>query len=230
VKTPTQQGWLALHAIREGFVRDRTACVNRVRGVLSEFGIVFPTAAATFRKRMPEILADEQSGLPPIAIDVLTAAWKQFQFIDEQIKWCDVQVQHHVEADLNAQRAMSVCGVGPLSASAIAASLGDMTQFANGRQFSAWVGLTPRMKSSGGTSRLGPITKRGDHYLRKLLISGANSALLGSPTRTDPVSLWALQLRKRAGWRRACVALANKNARMIWSVVSKKSTSAFPRG
>lgn len=230
VKTPTQQAWLALHAIRTGYVKERTSAICRLRGVLGEFGVLVPVSASAFCQQAPAVVEEQVSELPPIARAAVSQALDHLRCLEERIAWCDKQIRQHVRADENARRAISVCGVGTLGASALAASLGDLKQFANGRQFGAWLGLTPRMRSSGGACHMGSITKRGDLYLRKLLIIGARNALTAASGKDDAVSKWAIQLKERIGWPKACVALANKNARMIWSVVSKKTTSAYPRG
>jgi transposase len=133
------------------------------------------------------------------------------------------QIAKHARSDENARLAMQVRGIGPLSASALAASLGDLTQFRNGRQFGAWLGLVPRQRSSGGTQRLGRITKRGDAYLRKLLVLGARSALTVAARHDDADAKWALQLQGRVGWPKACVALANRNARTLWRTLARRN-------
>ncbi|HEY4083437.1 MAG TPA: IS110 family transposase [Burkholderiaceae bacterium] len=231
VKTPIQQSWLALHVLRTGYVNERTNCMNRMRGLLAEFGLVFGVSTRRFRRELPEVLTTTDSDLTPLARMALRRGLAHFLALDRQIQWCDKQIEKHVSSDPNALLAKSVSGVGVLTASAICASIGDVHQFKNGRQLSAWLGLVPRMKSTGGKERLGPITKRGDQYLRRLLVFGAKAALREAPRRDDPVSKWAVQLRERVGWSKAAVALANKNARIIWSKLAQNSTnSAGPRG
>lgn len=222
VKSPTQQGWLALHTLRDGYIRERTACMNRVRGVLREFGVSFPVSTTKFRSQLLDVLADKDSELTPLARTALRRCFTHFQAVERQILWCNKQIERHVASDANATLAMSVSGVGVLGASALAASLGDLSQFANGRKFGAWLGLVPRLNSSAGKQSLGRITKRGNSYLRKLLVLGARSALYSASNRDDPVSRWAAQLRDRVGPAKAAVALANKNARALWNVLSKK--------
>jgi len=132
--------------------------------------------------------------------------------------WCDARVAAHGKANGQVHQAEQLMGVGPVTASAVVATVGDFKQFKNGAQFGAWLGLVPRQNSSGGKSNLGSITKRGDTYLRTLLIQGAKSAVMTAHRRGDPISRWAYQLREKSGWQKAVVALANKNARILWAV------------
>ena len=119
------------------------------------------------------------------------------------------------------KKAATLMGIGPITASASVATVGDFKQFGHAAQFAAWIGLTPRQHSSGGKNSLGGITKRGDNYLRSLLIQGAKSAVMTAHKRSDPISLWAAALRERVGWQKAAVALANKNARILWAVMTR---------
>jgi transposase len=220
-KLPEQQAWLAVHRLRDGYMKDRTACMNRARGILFEFGVSLPVSADRFHVLLLEALAAHRKELPAIARAGLRRCSTHLREVQRQVAWCDQQIAKHVRVDANAIRAMQVRGVGPVGASALAASLGDLTQFGNGRQFSSWLGLVPRQHSSGGKQRLGRITKRGDPYLRRLLVIGARSALAVASRHDDAVSIWALQLQGRVGWPKACVALANKNARTLWRTLAK---------
>jgi transposase len=152
----------------------------------------------------------------------LQRAQAHWRVLDDEITWCDQQVKLHVRQDPAAGRAAQLHGVGELTASALVAAVGDMRQFKSARQFGAWLGLVPSQDSSGGKHRLGRITKRGDDYLRTLLVQGAKSALLAAPKRSDRISQWLLQLRERVGWQKALVALANKNARILWAVLTRE--------
>lgn len=138
--------------------------------------------------------------------------------MDEHLQWCDERIAEHLKANEQVRQARQLMGVGPVTASAVVASVGDLHQFKNGPQFGAWLGLTPRQNSSGGKNNLGKMTKRGDMYLRTLLIQGAKSIVLTAHKRDDPISKWAFQLKERSGWQKAVVALANKNARILWAV------------
>ena len=132
--------------------------------------------------------------------------------------WCDARVAAHGKANQQVRQAEQLLGVGPVTASAVVATVGDFKQFRSGAQFGAWLGLTRRQNSSGGKNKLGAITKRGDTYLRTLLIQGAKSAVMTAHRRDDPISKWAHQLREKSGWQKAVVALTNKNARILWAV------------
>lgn len=142
--------------------------------------------------------------------------------IEVQMAWCDERIACHVRSDARAARAASLLGIGPTTASALVASVGDFNQFANARQFAAWLGLVPSQNSTGGKARLGGITKRGDDYLRTLLIQGAKAAVMSVDKRDDPTSRWLKALKERVGWQKACVAMANKNARILWAVMTRE--------
>jgi transposase len=195
--------------------------MNRARGILFEFGVSFPVSTSKFNASLLQALSVNRKEVPAVARTALRKCGSHFRELERQIAWCEEQIVKHVRADNNAKRAMQVQGVGAIGASAISASLGDLTQFKNGRQFGAFLGLVPSQRSTGGKQRLGRITKRGDSYLRMLLVSGAKSALTVAPRRDDAVSRWAVQLRDRVGWSKAIIGLANKNARVLWSTLAK---------
>ena len=201
-----------------GFKAERTACINRIRGLLAEFGLVFAQKPAVLRQALPDAIEDASNELGTLARLALQRPWAQWQELDEHLAWCDERIAGHLKADAQARQAEQLLGVGPVTASAVVASVGDFHQFKNGAQFGAWLGLVPRQNSSGGKTNLGRITKRGDTYLRTLLIQGAKSAVLTAHRRQDPISQWAHRLREKLGWQKAVVALANKNARILWAV------------
>lgn len=221
LKSVEQQAVLAVHRLREGYKEDRTACINRIRGLLAEFGLVFAKSPEALRRALPDALEDASNELPWLARVALQRAQLQWAELDCHIAWCDGRIAAHVQADEQARTAVQLCGIGPVTASALAASVGDLRQFNSGAQFGAWLGLVPSQHSSGGKARLGRITKRGDDYLRTLLIQGAKSAVWTAHKRTDRISRWLAQLAARVGWQRAAVALANKNARILWAVLAK---------
>ena len=218
VKTADQQSMLCIHRLREGFKAERTACINRIRGLLAEFGLVFAQKPAVLRQALPDVIEDASNELGGLARLALQRAWEQWQQLDAHMAWCDERVAAHGKANEQVRQAERLLGVGPVTASAVVATVGDFKQFRNGAQFGAWLGLTPRQNSSGGKNNLGAITKRGDTYLRTLLIQGAKSAVMTAHKRDDPISKWAHQLREKSGWQKAVVALANKNARILWAV------------
>jgi transposase len=221
VKTTEQQGQLAVHRLREGFKEERTALINRIRGLLTEFGLVFPQSPEALRSMLAEVIEDASNELPGVALLALQRAHLHWIDLELQMSWCDDRIAAHVRSDDRAKQAATLLGIGPTTASALIASVGDFKQFANARQFGAWLGLVPSQNSTGGKASLGRITKRGDNYLRTLLIQGAKSAVMSASKRSDRISQWLLQLKDRAGWQKTVVALANKNARILWAVLTR---------
>ena len=222
IKTCEQQGVMSLHRVREGLKEERTACINQIRGVLMEFGLVFGKGPKVLRVVLADVIEDASNDLSPTARVVLQRAFEHWRELDEHMRWCDRQVGLHVRANPAARRAAKVIGIGELGASGLTASVGDFRQLKSGHQFGAWLGIVPRQHSSGGTVRLGRITKRGDDYLRTLLIQGAKSAVMTAGKRDDPNSKWLVQLTARVGWQKACIAMANKNARILWAVMTRE--------
>jgi transposase len=220
-KTLNQQGMLCVHRLREGLKEERTACINRIRGLLAEFGVVVPQKPAVLRQNLNDVLEDASNDIAGMARLVLQRAQEHWRELEAHIQWCDQRIATHQKDDEQVQRAAELKGVGTITASAIVATVGDFKQFKNGAQFGAWLGLTPKQNSSGGKASLGSITKRGDNYLRTLLIQGAKAALFKGINNVDPISQWAQRLRERCGWQKAAVALANKNARILWAVMTK---------
>lgn len=221
VKTTVQQGLLCVHRLREGLKEERTACINRIRGMLTEFGLVASKSPEKLREKLTDMLEDAGNDLSGLARLVIEEAYSHWKVIEERIKWCDQRIGAHVKDDAQAKAATELIGIGPVTASAVVATVGDFNQFKNGAQFGAWLGLTPRQNSSGGKNSLGGITKHGDMHLRMLLIQGAKSAVMTAHKRDDPISKWLHQLRERSGWQKAAVAMANKNARILWAMMTK---------
>lgn len=217
VKTREQQGTLYVHRVRQAFIEERTAIINRVRGLLSEFGIVLPKSANTVRRQA----ADALEALPAWAGRAISDLLSHLHVLDVRIAEYDAHVKLDARSDERAARLMNTPGIGPLTASALVASIGNAHEFKNGRQLAAWLGLVPSQYSTGGKFRLGGITKAGDAYLRTLLILGARSVLASAPGKTDRLSRWALAVQQRAGYGKALVAIAAKNARMAWAMLSK---------
>ncbi len=220
VKSAEQQAVLALHRVRQGFVEERTATINRVRGLMSEFGVVLPQRAVEVRRGAA--LAAES--LPVLARRGIEDLLLHLRTLDTRIEEYDRELERLARSQEAARRLMQLQGVGPMTALATVASVGRAHEFANGRQFAAWLGLVPRQWSTGGKPRLGHITKRGDPYLRTLLIMGARSVLQRAPQRSDRLSRWALAVKARRGYHRACVAIAAKNARIIWALLARGET------
>jgi transposase len=221
LKSIEQQSMLCVHRLREGIKQDRTACINRIRGLLAEFGLVFAQGSRELQGLLSDVLEDASNELGTLARLTLQRAQAQWSELDAHLAWCDQRIAAHAKDNDAVKAAATLLGVGPVTASAVVATVGDFKQFKSGAQFGAWIGLTPRQHSSGGKNHLGGITKRGDTYLRTLLIQGAKSAVMTSHQRQDKISQWAVALRERSGWQKAVVALANKNARILWAVMTR---------
>jgi transposase len=224
IKTEEQQSRLMVHRARQGFVAARTACINRIRGLLSEFGHVLPLKAEVVRCEARNHLED----LPGYANLVIGDLLSEVSHLDERINQYDKHIHAMAKECTAAQQLMQLMGVGQTTATAIVAMVGNAREFDSGRQLAAWIGLVPGQYSSGGKPRLGRITKAGDAYLRSLLVLGARSVLNAASGKTDSLSRWALQLRQRRGYWKAVVAIAAKNARMAWAVLTKGESFKLP--
>jgi transposase len=229
VKTVAQQDLQAIHRIRSELVRQRTAKVNQIRGFLAEYGLVVGRQVATLRRALPELLEDAENGLSFDFRALLEDLRQNLIRLDERVAEMDKKVHTLADSMPAAKLLQSIPGIGPISATAIVCAVGDGKQFKRGRDLAAWLGLTPRQQSSGGKDRLLGISKRGDTYLRTLLIQGAKSVLKVVDKKTDPRSLWLQNLCARKHKNIAAVALANKNARIAWALLSNE-TSYLPEG
>ena len=222
IKTAEQQAGQSLHRIRSRLIRARTALVNEIRGLLGEFGLVIAQrGAAAAHRLLQQSLETPDNGLPGKMRELLKELQDELLAHDERLTRFDRELQQQARSDERCQRLLKVEGIGPISATAIVAAVGDAKQFSSARQFAAWLGLVPSQHSSGGKNQLGSISKKGDTYLRTLLIHGARSALLACKEKTDRRSLWVQQVQCRRNTNIATVALANKNARIIWAILSK---------
>jgi len=217
VKSAEQQALLALHRVRQGFVVERTAAINRLRGLMAEFGVVLPLRAVTVRRQAREAA----EALPELARRMVGELLEQLRLLDERIDGYDRELAAQARLSEAAQRLMQIRGIGATTALAIVATVGNAREFRNGRQFAAWLGLVPGQYSTGGRQRLGRITKRGDAYLRNLLVQGARSVLQTAASHGDRVSRWALELQERCGYYQTLVAIANKNARIAWALLAR---------
>jgi len=215
IKEEHQQIILSLHRTRQGFVEERTATYNRLRGLISEFGIVLPQKVTCLRREIGAHLED----LPGYANRCISDLLAHADRLDTRIDEYDRIIAQAARDDARSKRLMERPGIGPISASALLASIGGGHDFKNGRQVAAWMGLTPGQYSSGGKARLGHITKAGDPYLRSLLVMGARAVLAGLGDKQDGFSRWARNLQERRGYWRAVVAIAAKNARLAWAVL-----------
>jgi transposase len=224
VKSAEQQAILCLHRVRAGLIKERTALTNRLRGLLTEFGLIMPKGRYSAQLHIPDLLEDADNGLPMLARRLLHDTYLRLQALHQQVLAYDRELNQLARTSASAQRLMTVPGIGAITATAILASVGDPRQFRNGRQFAAWLGLTPRQYTTGGKIRLGRITKRGDAYLRTLLIHGTRAVLATVTDKDDRLSLWVQALIARRGYKRATVALAAKNARILWAMMVRSET------
>ncbi len=218
VKTVAQQDIQAVHRIRERLVKTRTALVNQIRGLLAEYGVVIPLKNNAVSQALPRILEDADNGLTTVGRELFADLYEQLQGLSQSVKKYDVQIERLFKANPICQRLAEVEGVGPVTATALLAA-GDANAFKNGRQMSAWIGLVPRQHSSGGKQTLLGISKRGDTYLRTLLIHGARAAVATAKRKQDARSRWITALAERRGANIAAVALANKNMRILWALM-----------
>lgn len=219
-KSEEQQAVLMVHRARALTVTNRTAQANQIRGLLGEFGLVVPKGVAALRRELPEILEDAENALPALGREVLAGLLEQLRETDRRLGAYDRQIRALAEASEPARRLMRIEAIGPQTATALVATVGDPHVFRNGRGFAAWLGITPRQHSSGGKERLGPITRQGDSYLRTLLVHGARSCLRFVDKKTDAKSAWAQRLKQRRHVNVAAVALAAKHARIAWAMLA----------
>jgi len=221
IKNIEQQALLGLHRARQGFVWARTGQSNQLRGLLGEFGLVIPKGNYALQQQMPKVLQDAENGLPGASRELFARLFDHFRDLDRQVKELETQLKTWHRQNAASKRLEAVPGIGPLTASALVASVGDAKSFKNGRQLAAWRGLVPRQHSSGAKERLLGISKRGDTYLRTLLIHGARSVLFALKRRAEqPADGWLARLTARRSFNIAAVALANKHARIVWALLA----------
>jgi transposase len=229
IKTIAQQDIQAIHRIRSELVQQRTAKVNQIRGLLTEYGIVVGRRVDVLRNALPQLLEDAENGLTADFRVLLDGLRQDLITLDERVDDLDKKIKTLATSNPAAKRLQQIPGIGPIIATALICAIGDGKQFQRGRDMAAWLGLTPRQHSSGGKDRLLGISKRGDAYLRTLLIHGARSALKVAGKKDDPRSRWLQNLCSRRNKNIAAVALANKNARIAWALLSKE-TDYLPEG
>jgi transposase len=220
VKTADMQAVLALHRARQGFVKARTAQANQIRGLLAEFGIVIAKGIWHIAKRLPEILEDGENGLPGMMRELLQRLGANLQDMDKQVRELERQIVLWHRENEASRKLEAIAGIGALGASAMVATLGDAKSFKNARQVPAWLGMVPRHEGTGGNVKLGRISKRGDVYLRTLLIHGARAVITAVERKPDHADEWLKQLLARRNKNVATVALAAKNARIAWALLA----------
>ena len=219
IKKIEQQDILLLHRARDLLIKQRTAQANQIRGLLAEYGIIIPKGITHIGK-MLEILTDNKKKLTERSVEIFKDLYLQFKNYDLQIVKYDKQIDQAAKQNTMCQELMKIEGIGSITASAAVATIGDAKVFKRGREVSAWLGLVPKQHSSGNTIRLGGISKRGDRYLRTLLIHGARSVVNNCENKLDKKSIWIADKKQRCGHNKATVALANKNARIIWAIMA----------
>ena len=220
VKSVEQQAVLSLHRVRQGFVKARTAQANQIRSLLGEFGLIMPAGISHIAKRVPDLLEDTSNPLPGSLRQLITRLTEHLKDLDQLVDEFETQIKAWHRSSELSMRLEKIPGIGPLGASALVASIADATSFDNGRQLSAWLGLVPRQHSSGGKPTLLGISKRGDVYLRTLLIHGARSAILAAQRKAVNTNVWLAGLLDRRHPNVAAVALANKNVRTVWALLA----------
>jgi transposase len=221
IKNVSQQDIQSLHRIREGALKHKIFISNQMRGLLSEYGIVFPQGDYALKTSLTAAIEDTNSELSNLSRELFTDLFLQFKQADEKVKEYEKKIVLLAKEDEQCQKIMKIEGIGPLIATAIVSAVGNARNFKNGREMAAWLGLVPKHTASGEKKRLLGITKRGDNYLRKLLIQGGRSLILSSKTKRDKRSLWITQKYANAGYNKTAVAVANKNARIIWALLYK---------
>lgn len=218
IKTIEQQDVLLLHRARELVIKQRTAQANQIRGLLTEYGIVIPQGKKQINN-LPEVLDINKEKLSISSHKIFMRLHEQFKVYDEQVAVYDQEIAEGVSAHPMCKEILKIEGIGPITASAIVATIGDAKIFKNGREVSAWLGLVPKQHSSGNKIKLGGISKRGDRYVRTLLVHGARSVIKTCENKTDKKSQWAADKKQQIGFNKAAVALANKNVCIIWAML-----------
>lgn len=221
IKSVEQQDIQATHRIRAALMDQRKAKSNQIRGLLSEYGLVAPREISHLRKAIPDWLEEMDNGLTDHLRRLLHGVWQDLLMLDQRIKALDQEIELLAANDPVAKRLQQLRGVGPMIATALLATVGDASQFDNGRQMAASLGLTPRQMSSGGKSKLLGISKRGDSYLRSLLVHGARSMIQIAKGKEDHLSLWVMRIANNRHPNIASVAMANKTVRIAWAMITK---------
>jgi transposase len=219
IKKVEQQDILLSHRARELVIKQKTAQANQIRGLLAEYGVIIPKGISHI-DNMLQILEDNKNKLTIKSNQIFMRLYEQFKIYSAQVDTYDKEIEQMAEEDAICKEIMKIEGIGPLTASAAVATIGDAKLFKNGREVAAWLGLVPKQHSSGNTIRLSGITKRGDRYVRKLLINGGRTVVKNCEDKTDKRSLWIADKKKRSGYNKAAVAVANKNARIIWAILA----------
>lgn len=220
IKNIESQDMQSLHRIRQRLIKGKTALMNEIRGLIQEYGVIIPQGIMKLKKALNEII-EKDSALSNKMKSIVREVYQELLDIEEKIKFYDNEIEIVFSQNEACQRLSKIEGVGVITATAIFAAIGTGKNFENGRQFAAYLGLVPRQHSSGGKERLLGISKRGDGYLRSLLIHGARAVIQRTTDKSDKRSAWINKLKITRGHNKTCVALANKNARIIWALLAK---------
>lgn len=229
-KTPAQQAVLSIHRVRALVVRQRTQVINMVRSLLAEFGIAVAQGVANITAVARDENKRRELDLPDVAREVVDNLLHQLLALDRRVRWYGRKIEAHVRTNVQARRLRTIPGIGPITASAVVATVGDARQFRNGRELAAWLGLTPLNRSSGGKERLGGISKMGDRYIRNLLVIGMTARLKIFDRRPERADSWTKDLLARKPRRLATVAMANKTARTMWAMLTREEDYRSPAG
>jgi transposase len=221
IKNVAQHDLRALYHVRECLMGARTALVNAIRGLLAKYGLVFPTGVNAFRNALATKLEAEHAKLTPLSQELFGKLCAECKKVEAEVAAYDEKLQAMATTHPERQRLWTIPGIGPITATALIAAVGEVGGFTNGPQFAAWLGLVPQHYSTGGQTRRLGISKRGDSYIRKLLIHGARATLCWARTTADRRSQWIRGLLERRGWNRTAVAVAHKNARIVWALLSR---------
>lgn len=222
IKTIEQQDIQLIHRVRQGLVGKRTALVNQIRGLLSERGIVIAKSINRVRQQLPLILEDAENNLTPLSREVFAEQYTKLIALDAEIKAQDQRISRLCESNDTAKRFLEVPGIGPMTASIVASDVGNGKGYQSSRDYAASLGIVPRQHSSGDKQVYLGISKRGNRYIRTLLIHGARAVLKNCSKKEDKLNLWLQSLIERRGFNRAAVALANKNARILWAMATQE--------
>lgn len=227
VKSADQLDLQAVHRVRQRYIRSRTALCNEIRGLLFEHGITLPKNVSAVKKVLVDVVHNlEYPDLPKNFHLTLTELDEELRDLEERIKRIEKRLEDFAKSNATCKRLQSIPGVGLITSTAIVASVANPKQFKSGRHFAAWAGLVPRHSGTGGAqnNKVGGISKKGDPYLRQLLVHGSRAVIRCVDRREDAGAAWIKRIRDKGGWNKASVALANKNARIIWAILNSETT------
>ncbi|RIY38729.1 IS110 family transposase [Neopusillimonas maritima] len=220
IKNVEQQAILSVHRVRQGLIKARTAQANQIRGLLSEFGLVLPKGIRVVYQRVPALLDQTGDELPGLFRELVLRLLAHLKDLDRQVSELEQQINAWHRSNALSQKLEKIPGIGPMTASALVASVGDAKSFSNGRQLAAWLGLVPKQHATGGKTNLLGISKRGDTYLRTLLIHGGRAVIRSAEQKPPHANSWLARILARRHKNVVTVALANRNARIVWALLA----------